>query len=115
LEIGGHWNAEVEYLGHWGAYVDAALASAVFAVLLLIEWRTIAEYATIHDRRFLPVSEVAGKSADGAGGCNLLLGGHFADGLDHQLGFIEMDPMAAFGGDDVFSVERVVRNGVAFG
>lgn len=42
MEIGGLWNAEVEYLGHWGAYVDVALASAVFAVFLLIEWRAIA-------------------------------------------------------------------------
>ena len=30
---------------------------------------------------------------------------HFADGLNHQLWFIEMDPMTALGGDDVLSVE----------
>src|ERR1035438_1406503 len=41
--------------------------------------------------------------------------GHFADGLNHQLWFIEMDPMSAFGGDDVLAMERVACDGVALG
>ncbi len=30
---------------------------------------------------------------------------HLSDGLNHQLWFIEMDPMAALSGDDVLAME----------
>ena len=40
---------------------------------------------------------------------------HFPNGLDHQLRFIEMYPMAALGGDEVLAIERAARDGFPLG